>query len=538
VSDFDLVDPRTLQLGLGELFERAAKAWPDNLAAAFPGERLTYLGLWRQALAAGARLVQAGIRPGEHVGLLLPNSGRCLATILGASLCGAVPVPLNTRYRTDELPYVIEHADLAGLVTTGDVEINRQGERIDYPARLTAALPGLAANSGRSGRVPKLRFIAGYGAARHDWLTPWPDADDPAGTAPSWIRRPAPADTALLLYTSGTTARPKGVRLAHRALIATASAGMIGRIRMTAADVVWSPAPMCHIGSFVALIGACALGAQFVSAPFFEPAAAVDLLNRERVTIAYAGFPAFYYDLGRLLAQTGQSLPHLKLFTTAAGPAEIARVRAAWPAALQISVTGSTELSGSICISDLSDSADQRANTAGRPLDGIEVSIRDQHGQQVPPGEVGELWVRGYNLLIGYYRDTKPLLTAEPDPGWFRTGDLGTMIEGRFAFRGRLKDMIKVGGENVAAAEIEAYLLTHPAIVVAQVIAAPDDRLGEVPAAFVELADGHALTADQVIEFCRGHIAAYKIPRLVQFVSHWPMSATKIDKPKLRDLLT
>jgi acyl-CoA synthetase (AMP-forming)/AMP-acid ligase II len=112
------------------------------------------------------------------------------------------------------------------------------------------------------------------------------------------------------------------------------------------------------------------------------------------------------------------------------------------------------------------------------------------------------------------------------------------MIEGRFAFRGRLKDMIKVGGENVAAAEIEAYLLTHPAIVVAQVIAAPDDRLGEVPAAFVELADGHVLTADQVVEFCRGDIAAYKIPRLVHFVSQWPMSATKIDKPKLRDLLT
>jgi fatty-acyl-CoA synthase len=538
VTDFDLVDPRTLQLGLGELFERAAKAWPGNIAVAFPGERLTYLGLWHQALAAGARLVRAGIRPGEHVGLLLPNSGRLLATLLGASLCGAVPVPLNTRYRTDELPYVIEHADLAGLVTTGDVEINRQGERIDYPARLDAALPGLAANSGRSSQVPKLRFIAGYGAVRHDWLTPWPGPDDPAGGAPGWVRRPAPDDTALLLYTSGTTARPKGVRLAHRALIATASAGMIGRIRMTAADVVWSPAPMCHIGSFVALIGACAIGAQFVSAPYFEPAAAVDLLNRERVTIAYAGFPAFYYDLGRLLAQTGQSLPHLKLLTTAAGPAEIARVRAALPAALQLSVTGSTELSGSICVSDLSDSADQRANTAGRPLDGIEVSIRDQHGQQVPPGEVGELWVRGYNLLIGYYKDTKPLLTAEPDPGWFRTGDLGTMIEGRFAFRGRLKDMIKVGGENVGAAEIEAYLLTHPAIVVAQVIAAPDDRLGEVPAAFVELADGHVLTADQVIEFCRGRIAAYKIPRLVQFVSRWPMSATKIDKPKLRDLLT
>ena len=109
------------------------------------------------------------------------------------------------------------------------------------------------------------------------------------------------------------------------------------------------------------------------------------------------------------------------------------------------------------------------------------------------------------------------------------------MLDGRLAFRGRLKDMIKVGGENVAAAEIEAYLLTHPAIVVAQVVAADDDRLGEVPVAFVQLAEGHALTADQVAGFCRGHIAAYKVPRRVRFVSHWPMSATKIDKQALRD---
>ena len=134
MTDFDSVDQRTLQLGLGE--------------------RLTYRDLWQQALAAGGRLVRAGIRPGEHVGLLLPNSSRLLAPLLGASLCGAVPVPLNTRYRTDELPYVIEHADLAGLVTTGDVEINRQGERIDYPARLTAALPGLQTAPGVTTAYP------------------------------------------------------------------------------------------------------------------------------------------------------------------------------------------------------------------------------------------------------------------------------------------------------------------------------------------------------------------------------------------------
>jgi fatty-acyl-CoA synthase len=334
VSDFDPVDRRVLTLGLGELFERAADRWPDRVAAAFPAERLTYQGLWRRGVAAGAWLLRIGIRPGEHVGLLLPNSGRFLATLLGASLCGAIPVPLNSRYRTDELPYVIEHADLAGLVTTCDVEINQWGERVDYPARLAAAVPDLAANSGRSSRAPMLRFVAGYGAATADWLTPGPDAEEGAVTQPDWIRRAAPDDTALILYTSGTTSRPRGVMLAHRALITTAAAGMIGRIQMTSADVVWSPAPMCHIGSFVALIGAAAIGAQFVSAPYFEPQAALDLLNRERASIAYAGFPAFYYDLARRMRETGQDLPHLRILTTAAGPAEIERVRRAIPGAL------------------------------------------------------------------------------------------------------------------------------------------------------------------------------------------------------------
>lgn len=402
MSDFDPVDGSVLQLGLGELFERAASNWPDQVAAAFPTERLTYQGLWRRGVAAGAWLLRAGIRPGEHVGLLLPNSVRFLATLLGASLCGTIPVPLNSRYRTDELPYVIEHADLAALVTTCDVEINTRGEQIDYPARLAAALPDLAANSGRSSRAPKLRFVAGYGTAPEDWLMPCPDIGEVTDAAPGWIRYPAPDDIAMLLYTSGTTSRPKGVRLAHRALITTAVAGMIGRMRITSADVVRSPAPMCHIGSFVALIGASAIGAQFVSAPYFEPDATIDLLNRERATIAYAGFPAFYYDLARRMRETGQDLPHLRILTTATGPAEIARVRRAIPGPLQISVTGSTELAGSICVSDLTDSAEQRANSAGLPLDGIEVSIRDQDGARVPPGETGELWVRGYNLLTGY----------------------------------------------------------------------------------------------------------------------------------------
>jgi acyl-CoA synthetase (AMP-forming)/AMP-acid ligase II len=347
-----------------------------------------------------------------------------------------------------------------------------------------------------------------------------------------------PGGTALLLYTSGTTSRPKGVRTPHRALVVTGVAGMVGRMGMTADDAVWSPAPLCHIGAYVALVGAFATGARFVSAPYFHADGAIELLDREQVTIAYAGFPAFYLDLANRLRETGRQLTHLRVLTTAAAPGEIERVRQGFPHTLQVSVTGSTELSGMICVNHSTDTPEQRATTAGLPLDGIEVSIRDERGTAVEAGATGEIWVRGYCLLSGYHKDPRPAVTGEPDPGWYRTGDLGALVEGRLSFRGRIKDMIKVGGENVAAAEIEGFLLRHPAVALVQVVAAPDARLGEVPVAFVEVAPGHAVTGAELIEFCRGAMAAYKVPRAVRFVTEWPTSATKISKPALRALLT
>ena len=537
MSDMDTVDPELLQLGLPELFLRAARLWPDRVAAAFPGERVTYGRLGEQAMTIGARLLEAGVVPGDHVGLLIPNSGRFLATLLGISLCGAVPVPLNTRFRADDLPYVVEHADLVGLVTACEAEVNPKGEPVDYPARLAEALPSLGRDPAVfCAEAPLLRFVAGYGPARHAWITPWPEPT----AAPDFAAVPdrpvpsGPGDTALLLYTSGTTSRPKGVHNSHRALVVTGVVAMVGRMGVTADDVIWSPMPLCHIGAYVALLGAFATGGRFVSAAYFQADQAIDLLEQERVTVAYAGFPAFYLDMAASLRRTGRALPQLRVLTTAAAPGEIERVRAGFPDTLQVSVTGSTELSGMICVNHATDSAEQRATTAGLPLEGIEVSIRDERGVPVGPGATGEIWVRGYCLLSRYQKDPQPVVTGEPDPGWYRTGDLGALVEGRLSFRGRLKDMIKVGGENVAAAEVENFLLRHPAVALVQVVAAPDARLGEVPVAFVEPAAGHTVTEAEILDFCRGSMAGYKVPRAIRFVTEWPMSATKISKPALR----
>jgi fatty-acyl-CoA synthase len=185
------------------------------------------------------------------------------------------------------------------------------------------------------------------------------------------------------------------------------------------------------------------------------------------------------------------------------------------------------------------DTAEQRATTSGRPFRGIEVVAKDLGtGAVLPPGESGELCIRGYCLFEGYYRDPVKNAEAFDADGFLHTGDLGFVdVDGYVAYRGRVKDMLKVGGENVAAVEIESYLGTHPAVLLAQVVSAPDDKYGEVPAAFVQLRPGTSATAEELIEFCTGRIASFKVPRYVRFVDEWPMSATKIQKYRLREIV-
>ncbi|MER2535137.1 MAG: class I adenylate-forming enzyme family protein [Rhizobiaceae bacterium] len=528
---------------LPHMMREAALRWPDRTAASFPDAEVTFRALWRGAAHVANALIAEGVGAGDHVGLLIPNSSRLLESFFAVSMIGAIPVVMNTRYRAEELPHVIKHADMVGIVTIADTALNNAGERIDYVARLGEALPGLAGQ--RAGAIalpeaPKLGFILAFGPRPEPWIgriEPGQSDETPVIQA----RRQAVglSDTAVLLYTSGTTSRPKGVVLLHEGLTTSCIRAAVDRLAMTEADVIWNPAPMCHISAFVALIGSLATGAEYVSASHFDADMVLEHLARRKPTIAFANFPAFYFGLQDAMRRTGLSLDSLKLVTTAAAPPEIERIRAAFPKALQISVTGSTELSGSICINNLDDTPAQRAETAGPPIRGVELSIRDpETSERRPQGEIGELWVRGICLFARYHKEPGSPLTGESEPGWFRTADLGTLDEGgRLTFKGRIKDMLKVGGENVSAAEIETFLLRHPAVAVAQVVAAPDDRLGEVPAAFIELARDATATAEEIVAYCKAGIAKYKVPRIVRFVREWPTSATKIQKERLRAML-
>jgi acyl-CoA synthetase (AMP-forming)/AMP-acid ligase II len=230
-------------------------------------------------------------------------------------------------------------------------------------------------------------------------------------------------------------------------------------------------------------------------------------------------------------------LQHVRIVNNVGPPDLLRRYAATLPTATHVSAYGLTEGGGVVSFNDLDDSAEQLAETCGTPFEGVEVRVVDPDtGRVLPAGDRGELQIRGATLFSGYYRDQQKSHEVLAPGGWLRTGDLGALAEGgRIRYLGRIKDMLKVGGENVAAIEIESHLCTHPSIKVAQVIGVADDRLQEVPAAFVELHEGATLDALDVLRHCVGRIASFKVPRYVCFVTEWPMSATKVQKFRLRE---
>jgi fatty-acyl-CoA synthase len=207
------------------------------------------------------------------------------------------------------------------------------------------------------------------------------------------------------------------------------------------------------------------------------------------------------------------------------------------PHSTQITCFGMTETGGSVAMCEVKDTLRVRSDCSGRALPGNQIEIRDpETGVKVQANEIGEIVVRGVGVFDGYFN--APQKTAESfyKGGWFRTGDLGSLDkQKRLTFRGRFKDMLKVGGENVAAVEVEGFLATHPAVNLAQVVAVPDEKYGEVVGAFVELSPGASLTEEEIMAYCRGEISSFKVPRYVRFINEWPMGATKILKSELRE---
>lgn len=531
-------------LTMGEMIRSSAAAFAQRDAIVLPDRRLSYDQLNRAARDWAKALVAMGVGPGDNVGLLLPTCADFITAFYGITMTGAVAVPVNARYQASELGFVTADADLVAIVTIGKV-----ADGLDFTARLEAALPSLSSAQDPWAldlpEAPRLRSIVCLDERCAPYLVPASAALAAGKATPeeeidARIDAVAPQDTAMILYTSGTTANPKGAMISHRAQVAN-SRNLGARYECTQVDKVWSPLPIFHIAGILPMTMILDLGGAYMTIPRFDAGVGLEMLGREGATIAYPSFVTIMQDLITHPTFKDTDLSKLRVMNSnfAVQPEWIKlAVAEAMPHTIQVGTFGLTEAAGTVSTSRLSDSYEVRTGRCGVPLDEWDVRIVDpETGLDCGPGERGEIVLGGPNILKGYYNAPDKTAQAIRD-GWFYSGDIGSIdADGNVMFHGRTKDMLKVGGENVAAAEIEAMLQTHPAVKLAQVVGLPDDRYAEVPAAFVELAEGESATEAELIEHCRGRIASFKIPRHVRFVADWPMSTSKIQKFRLREQL-
>ena len=538
----DIAACRVASTTLGDLLLTAADRQPDRMAIILPDQRMTYAELRDRSIDRALSLQALGVGPGDHVGLLMPTGMDFAITMFASSMLGAVTVPVNARYQPPELAYVIENADLRVLLTTDEI-----AEAVNFVERLHLAIPALAesdAGSLRLDAAPMLRSIvllgesSGGGMLDQSDFEALADADNLDSLHLKRLQTRL-GDTALILYTSGTTANPKGCMISHEAIIRN-SIALAERYELGDEDSFWSPLPMFHIAAILPLAAIFSQAGTYVTTQYFQAGEALRMMEEEKVTATYPCFWTIMVDLVDHPDFEQTDLSRVKLMNAnfAVQPPEIGdKMKKALPNAVFVGTFGMTETAGTVTTSRLDASEQQRFTRLGTPLSGMEVKAVDaETGLEAATGEKGEAWIRGYSTFTRYYKSPDKTAEALDDDGWFHSGDLISIDEdGQLMFHGRMRDMLKVGGENVAAVEIENCLQQHEAVKLAQVVPVPDRRLTEVAAAFIELEPGTEANEDELIKFCKGKIAGFKIPRYVRFVQEWPTSSTKIQKFRLQD---
>jgi fatty-acyl-CoA synthase len=527
---------------LGDLVDELAAATPTAPALVFGDERLDYADLKRRVDDFARSLMAVGIRHGDRVALLVSNRTEWIVAALAAAKVGAIVAAISTFSTPRELAWSLEHCGASALIMLSTF----RGRRFLEPLRdLCPELDHCAAGDLRSARLPALRSVivlgdAATGAtfAPGEFLARGAAVDASAlATVQAAVK---PMDICCILYTSGSTAAPKGVTLAHGPLIANGFE--IGeRQHLCATDRLWLAVPLFwSFGSANALPAIMTHGGCVVLQESFDAGEALALIERERCSVYY-GMANMARALLEHPAHPGRRLGAMRTGLTIGPPEDMALTIKAVGADKLCNVYGSTETYGNCAVTDAEDSLALRLNSQGLPLPGMAIRAVDPVTRRaLPQGETGELAVSG-RITPGYFK--APEVNAEAfHGGFFLTGDLGSIeADGRVRFRGRLKEMIKTGGINVAPLEVEHVLLQHPDIVQAHVVGVPDEVKGETVAAAIELRAGAAANTARVIAFCRERLASYKVPtRLaVRTAAEFPRTATgKIHKPGLRQELS
>ncbi|HVM67235.1 MAG TPA: long-chain fatty acid--CoA ligase [Acidimicrobiales bacterium] len=499
----------------GVLEHHASRA-PDKALAAQGGEVVTYGEMVTRATATASGLRAHGVSTGDVVALLSYNCTEFLEAIFAANYLGAIAMPINWRLAAPEVRYILEHSGAKGFVCDQDL------------------LP--LADEAAAGVEPVPLRVCISPSAPAGWV-PLPGLR----TAPGRAARAAAAgdDVHRLMYTSGTTGRPKGVMITH-ANLAWKNLAHVIEFGFTSSDIGLACGPLYHVGALdLTTTSLIAAGATTIIHRSFDPGEVVDEIERSRVTTvwlapamvnAIMGLPGIEQrDLSsvRVVINGGEKMP-VPL---------IERIRRAFPSAWFADAYGLTETVSGDTFLDR-DSIVRKLGSVGRPCLYLELEVWGEDGAPVAPGQRGEVVLRGPKVFPGYWRD--PDATARAFAGgWFHTGDIGVLDDDGYLFIvDRLKDMIVSGGENIAGSEVERVLYEHPAVLEAAVVGRPDERWGEVPVAFVAVRSGSSVSPDDLIAHCRRELARFKVPKHVTFVDALPRNPSgKVLKRELRDRL-
>jgi len=496
------------------VLDHHARRTPEKPLAVYGDEVVTYAGMaaWSAELAAG--LAARGVGRGDVVALLAYNSTGFLATIFAANHLGAVAMPINWRLAGPELRFILEHSEARALVADGDL-LALAAEGSDGIVALARVVMADAAPAGWD------RFV---------------DLAVPGGAAP----RVAAAGTDLhrLMYTSGTTGRPKGVMLTH-ANLAWKNYAHIAEFGFSAADVGLACGPLYHVGALdLVTTTMIAVGATTIVHRVFDAQQVVDDIERHRITTIWAA-PAMVRGILDVPGIESRDLSSVRVLIAGGEKMPIPfieRLRRTFPACWFADAYGLTETVSGDTFLDR-DSTVTKLGSVGRPCQYLELDLWDDAGASVPAGEQGEIVLRGPKVFAGYWRDPEATATAFAG-GWFHTGDIGVRDDDGYVYIvDRVKDLIISGGENIASSEVERVLYEHDAVLEVAVVGRPDERWGEVPVAFVVLRPGAAVDPDVLIDHCRGQLAKFKVPKAVTFVDELPRNPSgKILKRELRTL--
>ncbi|MCK6549611.1 long-chain fatty acid--CoA ligase [Myxococcota bacterium] len=496
-------------MNIAEHVERGAEAHPEKVAILFEGRGVTYAELSRASGRVAAALERRGVRAGDRVALFLPNIPELAIAYLGAVKLGVVAVSLSSALRSEEVLYILQDSGARVLFTTAELYAEVAPIRAD-----AAALEHVVCCEG-----------ALDGAAH---VAAWCAEGDVAAVRPR-----AADDDAAILYTSGTTGKPKGAVLTHGNVVSNMLA-TAKTTRMSADDVLHLFLPLFHcFGQNFILNGGLSAGATIVLHRRFVPDEVVRALGEHGVTMFFA-VPTIYIaflDRGVGPAQ----FPKVRYFFSAAAtmPVEVAT---AWRARFGLAIHEGYGLTETSPFSAYNHAREYRPGSVGTPIEGVEMAIASEHGGEVPPGTWGEILIRGPNVMKGYFGKPEESASALRD-GWFHTGDIGYRdADGYYFLVDRVKDMINVAGFKVWPREVEEVLYRHPAVLEAVVVGIEDREKGERVRALVIPKPGVAVTSDELVEWARSKLAAYKVPSELALVAQIPKSPTgKILKRVIRD---